>query len=291
MKTILLILAIALGILFPYGHEYVFLIRYLLMVMLFFSFLDIKIGKGIVRKSHFVILAVIVFTSLAIYFLIKPFNPVLAQAAFIASIAPTAIGAPVVISLKNGKVEFVTFSLILNNVVIALLLPFLLPLLVSGNVNISVGKILLPVIVTITIPFLAALAMKYFLPKIWRKLVGWKNSSFYILIGTIYIAISDASSYIRSELTSNYEIVFLIALVSIALCVLFFTLGWFIGGKEFAAEASQALGQKNNAFTIWISLTFMSPVSALGPVFYVLTQNIYISWELYKHSTKSVIPN
>ena len=165
----------------------------------------------------------------------------------------------------------------------ALLIPFLLPLLMNSNADISIGRILFPVIVTLSVPLSTAQIVKHFLPEVWKKFIGWKDSSFYILVVKIYIATSDASNYIQSELTTNIEIIFLIALVSGLLCVLFFTLGWFIGGKEFSAEASQSLGQKNNAFTIWIALTFMNPLTVLGPVFYVLVQNIYISWELFKH--------
>lgn len=283
MKTILLLFAITFGILFPYGSHYTFLIRYFLMLMLFFSFLDIRIEKEIIRKIHFVILATIILAAIAIFFLLKPINIALAETAFITAIAPTAIAAPVIISLKKKKVEFVTFSLLLNNITIALLIPFLLPLLMNSNADISIGRILFPVIVTLSVPLSAAQIVKHFLPEVWKKFIGWKDSSFYILVVNIYIATSDASNYIQSELTTNIEIIFLIALVSAFLCVLFFTLGWFIGGKEFSAEASQSLGQKNNAFTIWIALTFMNPLTVLGPVFYVLVQNIYISWELFKH--------
>jgi hypothetical protein len=123
MKTLLLLLAITLGALFPYGHEYTFLIRYFLMLMLFFPFLDVRFDKRIIRKSHFVILGTIISASVIIYFLLKPFNQILAETAFVTAIAPTAIAAPVIISLKNEKVEFVTFSLLLNNIAVALLLP------------------------------------------------------------------------------------------------------------------------------------------------------------------------
>lgn len=283
MKTLLLLFAIALGAFFPYGHEYTFLIRYFLMLMLFFSFLDVKIDKNIIRKSHFIILGTIIFTSVFIYFILKPFNQILAETAFVTAVAPTAIAAPVIISLKKEKVEFVTFSLLLNNISIALLLPFLMPLIMNSSSDISVGKVLLPVITTLSVPLVIAQLIKFILPKIWKQLINWKDSSFYILVVNIYIATSEASYYIRSELSSGLEIVFLIAAISAALCILFFTLGWFIGGKEYSSEASQSLGQKNNAFTIWISLTFINPLAVLGPVFYVFIQNIYISWELYKH--------
>lgn len=290
MKTILLLCAISFGILFPYGHEYTFLIRYFLMLMLFFSFLDIRIEKEIIRRSHFIITATIILTSVAVYFLLKPFSVVLAQTAFITAIAPTAIAAPVIISLKKKNVEYVTFSLLFNNIVIALIIPFLLPALMHNNSEISIVQVLVPVIITLSIPFLTAQFLKSVFPKTWKVFIGWKDSSFYILILNIYIATSEASYYIRTELTGDIEIVFYIALTSLGLCVLFFLLGWVIGGKEYAAEASQSLGQKNNAFTIWISLSFVNPLAAIGPVFYVFIQNIYISWELYKHhSTSSAV--
>jgi len=282
MKTILLLVAITIGILFPYGSNYTFLIRYFLMLMLFFSFLDARLEKEIIRKSHFVILATIVGSSILVYFLLKPVSLVLAQTAFITAIAPTAIAAPVIISLKKGNVAFVSFSLLLNNIVIALLIPFLLPLLMNSNSDISVGQVLLPIIVTLSAPFVAAQLTKKFLPRVWKALVGWKDSSFYILIINIYIATSEASQYLRSGLASEIEIVLLISFTSAILCILFFSLGWLIGGKEYASEASQSLGQKNNAFTIWISLSFVSPIASLGPIFYVLFQNFYISWELFK---------
>lgn len=284
MKTFLLLLTITSGILFPYGHEYTFLIRYFLMILLFFSFLDIKINRKIVTKKHFVILATMITAAVSVYLIISLFNSTLAQTAFITAIAPTAIAAPVIISLKKKKVEFTAVSLIINNFSIALMLPFLLPLIVNSQSNISVSDILFPVMITFSIPLLAAQLVKFVLPKFWKFLIDWKDSSFYILVLNIYIATSDATNYVRTNLMSDLSIVFLIAFVSITLCVFFFSLGWIIGKKDYAHEASQSLGQKNNAFSIWISLTFMNPITVLGPVFYVLFQNIYISWELYIHN-------
>ncbi|MBI3123497.1 MAG: hypothetical protein HYZ10_03755 [Ignavibacteriales bacterium] len=286
MKNFLLLIAIALGVLLPYGHEYVFLIRYFLMVLLFFSFLDVSTNKEVIKQSHFVILATIIFTPLLLFYLINFFNHSLAQTVFVTAIAPTAIAAPVIISLKKGKVEYVMFSLLLNNIAVALLIPFILPFIASSSNPVYVSDILFPVLVTISVPFMLAQLTRFALPKVWKFLVEWKDSSFYILVANIYIATSDASTYIREELTSNLTIVFLIAAVSALLCIFYFGLGRLIGGKNYRTEASQSLGQKNNAFTIWIALTFMSPLAALGPVFYVLFQNTYISYTLYQFNKK-----
>lgn len=287
MKNFLLLIAIALGVALPYGNEYVFLIRYFLMILLFFSFLDVKTDKEIIRKSHFAILGIILVSPLIFFYFVNLFNHSLAQTVFVTAIAPTAIAAPVIISLKKGNVEYVMFSLLLNNIAVALLIPFLIPLIADNSNVVSVSDILFPVLVTIFIPFALAQLTRFTVPNIWKRLVEWKDSSFYILVANIYIATSDASTYIREELTSNLTIVFLIAAVSGILCLFYFGLGWLIGGKNLRTEASQSLGQKNNAFTIWIALTFMSPLAALGPVFYVLFQNTYISYTLYKFNKKS----
>lgn len=286
MKTLFLIAALTLGVLFPYGHEYTFLIRYFLMAMLFFSFLDIRFSQKVINKIHFIILAATVVISVLFFFLLLPIDSNLAQAAFITALAPTAIGAPVIVSLIKGKVEFVTFSLLLNNIAIAFLIPFLVPLLMGSQHDISVGKILVPVLVTISIPFALAQLLKSIMPVVWKKLVEWKEAAFYVWMLNIYVATSDASHYINSEMLGNLGIVFQIASVSLILCALFFTSGWLAGGKNYHAESKQAMGQKNNAFSIWVALTFMSPISVLGPIFYVFAQNLYISWELYKTHQK-----
>jgi BASS family bile acid:Na+ symporter len=286
MKNFLLLIAIALGVLLPYGSDFVFFIRYFLMVLLFFSFLDVRANKEIIQPSHFVILGIILLTPLIFFYFINLFNHSLAQTVFVTAIAPTAIAAPVIISLKRGKVEYVMFSLLLNNIVVALLIPFLIPLIAENNNPIGISDILFPVLITISVPFALARLTKFFFPKIWTKLVEWKDSSFYILVANIYIATSDASTYIREELTSNLTIVFYIAFGSGLLCLFYFGLGWLIGGSNLRIEASQSLGQKNNAFTVWIALTFMSPLAALGPIFYVLFQNVYISYTLYQYNKK-----
>jgi len=254
------------------------------MALLFFAFLDFKFEKEIIDLRHFILLLITISTSLSVFFIIDPFNHEAAQAAFITAIGPTAIAAPVIISLKKGKVEFVAFSLLLNNIVITLLIPFLLPVIIRSGADVSVIDVFIPVIITLSVPFVAAIFLKYSAAKIWRLLLDWKDSSFYILIFTIYIAVSDASNYIGNETNENYSALILIGALSGILCVGLFSLGWLIGGKKYAAEASQSLGQKNNAFTIWIATTYMNPIAVIGPVFYVLFQNVYISWELYKHN-------
>jgi BASS family bile acid:Na+ symporter len=47
-------------------------------------------------------------------------------------------------------------------------------------------------------------------------------------------------------------------------------------------EAGQALGQKNTAFAIWLSVAYLNPLSSVGPGCYILWQNIVNSIEIWQ---------
>jgi BASS family bile acid:Na+ symporter len=78
-----------------------------------------------------------------------------------------------------------------------------------------------------------------------------------------------------------------IAVTSLLVCAAGFALGRVIGGREFAREASQSLGQKNTTFTIYLALTYASPLVALGPTFYVVWHNLWNSWQLHRAASRS----
>ncbi|MFC2082360.1 bile acid:sodium symporter family protein [Bacteroidota bacterium] len=281
MKNILLVLMVVLGVILPYGYPYSFLIQYILMTILVLAFLDVKIDKESIHKTHFIILVINIIFPIGLFYLLKPLNLTLATTVLITAISPTAISSTVITSLLKRKVEYVIVSLLLTNSVIALLIPFLIPALLGGNGDISVMDLLIPVLTVFLIPFVIAQLLKYTLPKVHGFLLKHRNYSFYLLAISVYIATSKASHYIQSELDASIDIVVYIGLATFLICAVYFIIGYFVGGKKYGLEAAQSLGQKNNAFTIWLSLTFLNPIIALGPTFYVLAHNLVISGQLY----------
>lgn len=291
MKTTLLIATIALGILFPVLHSYSFIIKYLLMLMLFFSFLQMDIKGSDLTKSHFYILFLNIFIPIIGYFLVNPFNSLLAQSIFITAIAPTAIASPAIVGLLKGKIEFTVFSILLTNFTIAFILPFLLPSLLSEVIDLSFYDLLIEVATIFIIPFVLSLIIKRYIVE--RKFLYSKLNSivFYILILNINLGTSKASHFIREEMSFSDIIIYKIAIASIILCFLSFYLGKLVAPKNLKLEGGQSLGQKNNGFTLWIALTYISPLAVLGPVFYILTQNIYISWQLRNKKSTQFVNN
>ena len=75
-----------------------------------------------------------------------------------------------------------------------------------------------------------------------------------------------------------------IAILGLLMCVVQFAVGRFIGHYfNHTQEAGQALGQKNIAFAIWLSTTYLNPLSSVGPGCYILWQNIINSIEIWQH--------
>jgi len=79
-----------------------------------------------------------------------------------------------------------------------------------------------------------------------------------------------------------------IALISLVICVVNFGLGAILGGPSHRQEASQSLGQKNLTFVIWIALTFINPLVALGPMLYIVYHHLYNSWVIYRFEKQRV---
>jgi BASS family bile acid:Na+ symporter len=180
----------------------------------------------------------------------------------------------------HGDVQYVTFSVILTNSIVALNIPWILPLLVEQNHPISTQSILFSVLFLFLIPLGAAQLVKAINPQLKKSLLKYKIVSFYAWNIVVFLASARATYCIFNEAKTEPKMIVLIAISSLLICIVNFSIGKLIGGKHFVQEASQSLGQKNTMFTVWLSLTFLGPVVALGPMFYIIYHNFYNSYQL-----------
>jgi bile acid:Na+ symporter, BASS family len=288
-KVLALLLMMVLGAILPQFHALSFLIQYLLMAMLFFAFLDIDLNPGSFQKSVLWVLAANLLIAFLAYWIFSFFDANLAMAAFITGIAPTAIAAPVVVSFIRGRVEYVIASVLLTNIVIALVIPFALPFLLSTAARISVWEVLQPVLITMFVPLILA-QLVHFLPSGAQSVIHkGKSFSFLIWLFNLFLISAKAVDFLLNGMTGVAGTLLAIAMVSLGICVVNFSLGALIGGREYWQEASQALGQKNNSFVIWIALTFINPMVAMGPAFYVLYHNLYNSFQIYLFEKRNAV--
>ena len=74
-----------------------------------------------------------------------------------------------------------------------------------------------------------------------------------------------------------------VALVSMLCCIIQFAAGRITGRRQGSPiEASQALGQKNTVFGIWMGYTFWNPLVSVAGGFYTIWHNIHNTRQLYK---------
>jgi len=281
-KVFSLLTTMLLGALLPQFHAFSFLIQYLLMAMLFFAFLDIKFKPQTFQKNVLWVLLANVVVAFICYAVLASFDVMLALTAFMTAIAPTAIAAPVIISFIQGEIEYVVAAVLITNLSSAVIIPLTLPFLLGANIQISFWEVLEPVLIVMFVPLILAQLVSHQPSRTQDFIRKGKSFSFAVWLINLFIISANASNFLRNDNSNSASILITIALISLVICVINFGIGALLGGRRHWQEASQSLGQKNLSFVIWIALTFINPLVAMGPTFYILYHHLYNSWSIYQ---------
>lgn len=273
----------------------------LLFCMLFLAFCKINPKELRLVRWHVILLVIQVVGSMAVFFLVRPYSLLLAQALMLCILMPTATAAPIITDRLGGNISEITAYVLLSNCMIALLVPLIFPY-VNHDVTISYTERLLQILRHITpllfVPFFGALALRLIYDAVQRKkgsqkrfqLPAWLASlPFYLWVTLIVILIART---VRQLYENQWDpATLIIAFVStFVLCLVQFFLGKFIGARwgNEPITAGQSLGQKNSALAIWMAQAWLMPLVALAPAAYIIWQNLFNSWQLL-HSAK--LPN
>jgi len=290
LRTVALVAGMVLGALLPQAHAAAWAIRWLIMGMLFLVFLQTRLSHQTIHRSHVVLLVVNLamgFAAWGLGWLVG--GREVALAAFFAGIAPTATAAPVVVSFLRGRVEYVIAAFLLTNLVIAALLPGLLPLVLGRATPEAFVQVLGSVGLVVFVPMGAA----WLLRTVQARAAEWprhlRNVSFGMWVLALFLVTANGSHFLRVQADLSLNVLVKIAVTTALVCAASFALGRVIGGREFPREASQSLGQKNTSFTIYLALTYANPLVALGPTCYVLWHNLWNSWQL--HQSRHLAPD
>lgn len=201
-------------------------------------------------------------------------------------ICPCATAAAVVTQKLGGSLEQMTTFTFISNFITALLVPICFPLIDKGT-DITFWaafiKILHEVFIVLIVPMLLAYIVKHYMHRLHKKIISIKDLSYYLWGCSLMIV---TGTTVKNIVHSNATIALLmaIAILGLVMCIVQFAVGRFIGHYfNHTQEAGQALGQKNTAFAIWLSTTYLNPLSSVGPGCYILWQNIVNSVEIWQH--------
>ena len=234
------------------------------------------------------VLMVAVVIGAILIFHITSESLILLEALLVSIICPCASAAAVVTQKLGGNLEEMTTYTFLSNFLCALLIPVCFPLIESGAGITFWGAfiaILYKVCLVLVAPMLLAYITKHWhaLCKFYQWVISVNNLSFYLWgCSLLIVSGTTVKNIVHAEVAASFLL--LIAILALALCLIQFAIGRYIGHFFCSTiNAGQALGQKNTAFAIWIAHTYLNPLSTVGPGCYILWQNIINSVEIWQH--------
>ncbi len=266
----------------------------MIMLMLLFSFIDVKFGRESTGWSHLRIPLFMVALASGAYFAVLALTELLtgtpnqnfAVMAFLIGMSPTANAAPVITSLLKRREDYVTLSVVLTNLFAAFALAPLVALVIGSAIEIDTLGLAWKTALLIGSPFALSVIFRNFLPRAAAFVRRWKILSFYLWMVMLFTVCAQSSAYICAQENLSPLILVEIFAISATMCALNFFGGFCLGEPKFRRECSQSIGQKNTMLMLWVGLAFFNPIVALGPTFYVVCHNLWNSWQL-RHADRN----
>ena len=287
LRSILMPIAIVLGILLPQCHVLSPAMPFLIGSMMFLTF----IGKvppqqhGYTFKIEAKAFIAGLFLLFALWAVVTLFN--LPREVFLGGaiicICPPANAAPAMAKMLGGNPVLALKIFLSGNLIACFSIPLIYGYITGTDasfteVSLKIFNTIQPII---SIPLAVALGIRSFYPELADKVSVFQKYTMFIWTFSVFVILSKASFDIRQmgfmELWNSGKLPML-ALVSLVLCVVQFALGWFCERKRHPIEGSQSMGQKNTTLVIWITSLYAGPVAALAPTCYVVWQNLLLSW-------------
>lgn len=290
-RSWILPIAILLGVFF---HEYIVVLApalpYLIATMLFFSFNALDVKKMHFTMFDFWLLLFQLVVSTAVYLLIRPFDDIIAQGAFITVLAPTAAAAIAVSLILGANIGMMSTYLICCNLMVAVVAPLSFTLM-GSEAGISFWNtfliILSKVFPLLIVPLVLAMITRKFFPKANEYINRHKSISFYLWSVALTIVVARAIGLLLTQF-HEHRIMFLwMVAISLFLCFFQFFVGHCIG-KHYGDRIAggQALGQKNTVLAIWMAQSYLTPLCSIVPTLYVIWQNLYNSFQMMQKDRK-----
>lgn len=267
-----------------------YIMPFFIFVMLFTTFCKVNPREMRIKRWHMMMILFQLVCCLAValpthYFPDSPYR-VVAQGALVCLIAPTGTAAAVIARRLGGNETTLTTYTIVSNLVAAVMIPAIFPLVEMHSAGSFMEQFLLilrHVFPLLICPFLAAWALREFMPKLHSLVVKFcGNLAFYLWGISLIIAIGLT---LRSVVNSHFDphVLLLLAVSGLIVCAWQFGTGKLVG-KHYHDYIScrQGNGQKNTLLAIWTAYTYLSPVISVAPSCYIIWQNIVNSWQLWK---------
>lgn len=293
-KSLLMVLAMVIGALF---HSQVCAFDHItgemltptfLFAMLFITFCCVDIRDLKLSLPHLWLILFQVIIGIGIYYLALPLGEIVAQGLMICVVIPVAMAAVVMGGMLGANINRIATYSVVSNMIMSIVIPIFFTRI--GGEGCSFSMILTRVAPLMIIPPVLAQLTKYIAPRITNWFAKRGQISYYLWVVSLVITVGRTSTFIVNNI-ANIEIVTAIILTfgSLVICLLQYKIGRIIGSAYGDASAGeQSLGQKNTILAIWMTQTFLSPISSIAPTSYVIWQNLMNTYRLYIYNRSKI---
>jgi len=292
-RNLVLPIAIVLGLIFhSYCRTLQVCVPYLIFTILLLNFVATDIKKLRFTAMDALLMLVQVSLSLGIYIILAlcGVDEIVSQGVLVGVLCPVAASVVVISCMLGANRETVTAYTIFDNLLVAVLAPVIFSF-VGEHQDMPFGESFLLIIrrvgPIIGLPFFVAWLLQSLLPKTNAFLVRYRGLSFYLWAMALFITLGQTIDFIFKKGEENITSIVILGVVSVVFCVVQFGVGKLIGrhyGDTIAGR--QLLGQKNSALGIWMANTYLNPLSAVFPALYSIWQNLFNSWQLWRHDKR-----
>lgn len=259
----------------------------LIFAMLFITFCRVKLREMRFSWLHVWLLFVQAVACAAVYFLLRPFDAIVAQGAMICILAPVAMAAVVIAGMLGADVATVATYSLLCNMVVALVAPGVLTF--AGTGVCTFAQIFARIVPLLILPFVAAQLCRLVVP----RFAGWVGAhgqmSFYLWLVALVVTIGRTTAFILDLHDVSRFVELELAAVALVICLVQFAVGRCIGRRFGDPPAGgQSLGQKNTVLAVWMAQSFLDPISSIAPAAYIIWQNFVNSYQIWRKSRTNV---
>ena len=249
---------------------------YLMMFLLFFSFLPIKIGaiwdtlkkegKTVLWLSFLKLIAVPV----VVYFLFKVFYPRYALAALLLTGISTGVVAPFISSILNANSFLVLVMVVISSPLVPFTLPVLVKVLVGQSIEIPFLGMMRMLCMVILVPIIMVQVLRHFIPSLLESLMKIRFPVSLLVFAIINLGVFSKYSVFFYQ---NPGIILEATIVGIVLGCIYVVLGIISMYKAPVNDriaASISFANMNNVLVIVFSSQFFGPLEPTLAAMYMI---------------------
>ena len=293
IRSYILPIAIVLGLLLHnYCAAFSVIVPYIIFTILLLTFSAVDIRKLRFKPLFIWIILFQVGVSIGSYFLLKTLgaNEIVAEGILVGVLCPVAASVAVVSTMLGANRETVTSYAIIGNLVVSVVAPIYFSF-IGLNQDMPFWSSFLLILkrigTIIGLPFFLALTLQICLPKANRFISRFKGLAFYLWAIALFLTLGQTIHFIFINGKGNWSSILWLGVSALLFCILQFGLGKWIGHKYSDTIAGgQLLGQKNSAMGIWMANHYLHPLASVFLAFYSVFQNVFNSWQLWRHDKK-----